>query len=216
MKKMIPVFAVILMFAACKKSELPAPVTDNSSIAANLTDLDEINYAPIVIGTQKWMNKNLTTGRYRNGDLIPQVKNAAKWTELTTGAWCWYNNDSANGAVYGKLYNWYAVTDPRGLAPKGWHVPSDDEWTTLFTVLGNNAGGKMKETGTTHWLSPNTHATNRSGFTALPGGYCSGFYGNFNHIGLYGNWWSSTQSDNGYPWHYYGITLITKLSGSTI
>jgi uncharacterized protein (TIGR02145 family) len=142
-----------------------------------------------------WMRKNLDVRTYRNGDKIPHVKSKAIWDTLTTGAWCWYNNDSATGAAYGKLYNWYAVNDPRGLAPTGWHVPSDAEWDTLSTFLGGDgyAGGKMKETGTTHWWDPNADATNSSGFTALPGG-TRYYLGEFFDAGGYGYWWSSTEA----------------------
>lgn len=104
----------------------------------------------------------------------------------------------------GKLYNWYAVTDPRGLAPEGWHVPSDAEWTTLTTFLGGEyvAGGKMKEAGTAHWLAPNGGATNSSGFTGLPGGYRNS-YGTFYTIGNYGYWWSSTEPTTYDAWYRY-------------
>jgi uncharacterized protein (TIGR02145 family) len=142
------------------------------------------------------MPKNLGVSRYRNGDDIPQVTDPAAWAALTTGAWCWYENNPANGVIYGKLYNWYAVHDPRGLAPAGWHVPSDAEWTTLETCLGGSsvAGGAMKETGTIHWASPNAGATNSSGWTGLPGGFRdeSGRFGYY-LIGQDGNWWSSTE-----------------------
>jgi len=118
-------------------------------------------------------------------------------------SWCWYKNDSANGAIYGKLYNWYAVNDPRGLAPTGWHVPSDVECDTAVTHLGNNAGGKLKDTGTIEagtglWHAPNTGAFNKTGFTGLPGGNRN-IDGSFNGIGYYGYWWSSTQ-DNLFAW----------------
>jgi uncharacterized protein (TIGR02145 family) len=102
------------------------------------------------------MQSNLNVSHYRNGDVIPQVTDPTAWSSLTTGAWCYYNNDTANGTVYGKLYNWYAVNDPRGLSPQGWHVPTDAEWTNLTSCLGGEslAGGKMK--ATTLWDSPNT------------------------------------------------------------
>jgi uncharacterized protein (TIGR02145 family) len=167
-----------------------------------LTDIDGHIYPTVKICDQIWMAKNLDVARYRNGDIIPQVTDPTEWANLTTGAWCWYNNDSANGAVYGRLYNWYAVNDPRGLAPSGWHVPSDDEWNNLIICLDPNAdlscinctqseiaGGKMKDTGTTLWLS-NVGATNSSGFNGKPGGYrywldnCV-----FGSIGGYGGWW---------------------------
>jgi uncharacterized protein (TIGR02145 family) len=140
------------------------------------------------------MRENLDVLTYRNGDTIPQVTDPTEWAALTTGAWCYYNNDPANGAIYGKLYNWYAVNDARGLAPQGWHIPTDEEWTTLSTKLGGEevAGGKMKTTGTTLWTTPNTDATNSSGFAGLPGGYRFSF-GSFNDVGYFGNWWSATE-----------------------
>jgi uncharacterized protein (TIGR02145 family) len=155
----------------------------------------------VVIGTQNWMEKNLDVMTYRNGDVIPQVTDATEWAGLTTGAWCWYNNDPLNGAIYGKLYNWYAVTDPRGLAPQGWHIATDAEWTTLGTLLGGNsvAGGKMKTTGTTRWTSPNTSATNESGFAGLPGGFRY-YSGTFYDVGGYGYWWSATQNNSALAW----------------
>jgi uncharacterized protein (TIGR02145 family) len=151
----------------------------------------------IVIGTQQWMRENLDVMTYRNGDVIPQVTDATVWVGLTTGAWCWYSNSADNGAIYGKLYNWYAVNDPRGLAPQGWHIPTDAEWTTLGSLLDGNAaaGGKMKTTGTTRWTTPNTSATNESGFAGLPGGYRGLSGGSFN-VGNNVMWWSATQASS--------------------
>ena len=148
----------------------------------------------VTICNQIWSTKNLDVSTYRNGDAIPQVTDPTAWANLTTGAWCYYNNDAANGPIYGKLYNWYAVNDVRGLAPTGYHVPSDAEWTTLETCLGGSsvAGGAMKEAGLMHWLSPNTGATNSSGFAGLPGGLRS-LSGTFYGIGSNGYWWSSTE-----------------------
>jgi len=158
----------------------------------------------IVIGTQQWMRENLDVLTYRNGDIIPQVTDAIAWAALTTGAWCYYNNDVANGAIYGKLYNWYAVNDSRGLAPAGWHIPTDAEWTTLSTLLGGEsvAGDKMKTTGTTRWTTPNAGATNESGFAGLPGG---GRYsaGTFSSVGSLGYWWSATESNSTDAWSRY-------------
>jgi uncharacterized protein (TIGR02145 family) len=155
------------------------------------TSSDAAFLPTIVIGTQQWMRKNLDVVTYRNGDVIPQVTDGTAWSALTTGAWCYYNNDVANGAIYGKLYNWYAVNDTRGLAPTGWHVPTDTEWTTLTTTLGGLtvAGGKMKSVGTTGWNSANTSTTNESGFAALGGGYRDRTF--YYSIGHYGTWWSS-------------------------
>lgn len=167
----------------------------------------------IVIGTQQWMRENLDVLTYRNGDIIPQVTDVNAWVVLTTGAWCYYNNDVTNGAIYGKLYNWYAVNDSRGLAPTGWHVPNNAEWTTLSTTLGGDAGsgGKMKTTGTSLWGSPNGGATNESGFAGLPGGYRYGGNGTFTNVGNFGFWWSSTAYDTYFAmsrnlFYYYGST----------
>ena len=155
----------------------------------------------VTICNQVWMTKNLDVSTYRNGDAIPQVTDSTTWANLTTGAWCYYNNDATNGPIYGKLYNYYAVHDPRGLAPIGYHVPSYNEWDSLENCLtngwGGSAGGKLKETGLDHWLSPNFGATNSSGFTALPGG-CMCQNGNtwaFGGGGGYqGYWWATTNS----------------------
>ncbi len=160
----------------------------------------------VVIGTQTWTCQNLDVTTYRNGDPIPEVTDPTAWNNLTTGAWCYYNNDSSNNAVYGKLYNWYAVNDPRGLAPTGYHIPTDSEWTVLTDYLGglSVAGGKMKEVGTTHWSSPNNGATNSSCFTGLPGGYRD-YDGTFYYFGISGYWLSSTDlSLASGPW-YRGI-----------
>jgi uncharacterized protein (TIGR02145 family) len=155
----------------------------------------------IVIGTQQWMEKNLDVVTYRNGDVIPQVTNATAWAALTTGAWCYYNNDVANGAIYGKLYNWYAVNDTRGLAPTGWHVPNDAEWTILTDKLGGAsvAGGKMKSVGTTRWTTPNTSATNESGFTGLSGGSRDSNGVNYD-VNREGFWWSSSEGGTTYAY----------------
>lgn len=150
------------------------------------------NNESVKIGNQIWMLKNLNVDHYRNGDPIPEVTDATAWKNLTTGAWCYNNNDPNLGVLYGKLYNWYAVNDIRGLAPEGWHVASDAEWTSLVNYLGGGsiAGGKLKETGTNHWHTPNTGATNESGFTALPGGYRDA-NGSFNNVSDSGLWWTS-------------------------
>ncbi len=155
----------------------------------------------IQIGTQKWMSSNLDVAFYRNGDPIPQVTDLNTWKNLTTGAWCYYNNDPLQGNKYGKLYNWYAVNDPRGLAPQGWHIPSDAEWATLENTLGGSsvAGGKMKEPGTFNWIAPNTGADNSSDFAGLPGGNRY-FDGTFRDVGTEGYWWSTTVFYGEYAW----------------
>lgn len=171
-------------------------------LSQTTTSTAQVATPVLTICCQSWMTTNLDVDRYRNGDPIPHVTDPAAWAVLTTGAYCYYNNDSATYAAdYGKLYNWYAVNDPRGLAPEGWHVPTHFEWTTLTDCLGglSVAGGLMKETGTTHWLSPNTDATNFSGFTGLPGGSRNGV-GTFGSFGYYGGWWSSTEYSSVNAW----------------
>ena len=185
-----------------------------SQLQAQISALQNAIVAPlpsITIGTQIWSSTNLDVTTYRDGTPIPQVSDPTEWANLTTGAWCYYNNDPANGAIYGKLYNWYAVagihdnnpnTPNKILAPQGWHVSSYAEWDILVNYLDpiafggatspNIAGGKMKETGFMHWSSPNTGATNSSGFTGLPGGLRYGD-GTFYTIGLQGNWWMSSE-----------------------
>ena len=155
----------------------------------------------VQIGNQTWTLKNLAIATYPNGDPVREVQDNTAWFNLKTGAWCYYANNTANGIIYGKLYNWYAVNDPRGLAPIGFHIPSDAEWTNLTTYLGGEpiAGGKMKEAGTSHWLSPNTGATNSSGFAGLPGGLRDGHV-NFHEIGAFGGWWSSLGNSQGDAW----------------
>jgi uncharacterized protein (TIGR02145 family) len=178
-----------------------------TTLSTTVTDIDGNAYSLVTICSQVWTKTNLNVTHYRNGDVIPQVTDATQWATLTTGAWCYYNNDSANGAIYGKLYNWYAVHDTRGLAPVGFHIPTDSEWTTLTTCLGGEivAGGKMKETGTNHWISPNTNATNSSGFACLPGGYRSNFTMLPNSKGYQAWFWSSSEYDNTNAWFRYII-----------
>ncbi len=165
-------------------------------------DIDGTVYTSIVINGQEWMQQNLAVSKYRNGDPILTGLDNATWSSTSSGAYAIYSNDAVNNTIYGKLYNWYAVNDSRGLCPIGWHVPSDAEWTTLETSLGGSAvaGGKMKLT--TGWNTPNTSATNSSGFTGLPGGYL-GTNGTYGSIGLYGYWWSSSEFDS------YGAWFLT-------
>lgn len=163
-----------------------------------ITDVDGNVYTFVTIGTQVWMDKNLKTTKYRNKDTIPNVTSNTDWPNASIGAYCNYNNDTNNASTYGRLYNWYAVTDTYGICPVGWHVPSDAEWNQLTNYLGGNdvAGGKMKETDTTHWASPNTGANNSSGFTGLPGGlrdYSSGLFYVIEQAGI---WWPTSADNN--------------------
>ena len=168
----------------------------------------------VAIGNQIWMAKNLNISRYRNGDVIPQVQNASQWSTINYGAWCYYENNSANGPIYGKLYNLAAIKDPRELAPIGWHIPNDDEWTTLFLTLGGfSSGGQLKSTN--WWEAPNTGATNSSFFAALPGGKRDGDAGAFLAIGQQGNWWSSSTTFAGDGRYYRLFYNLSDIGGGS-
>ena len=160
------------------------------------------NDAPTVtIGSQVWLGKNLNVDHFANGDPIPEAKTADEWKsagENKQPAWCYYNNDPANGRTYGKLYNWYAVNDPRGLAPRGWHIPSDEEWTATTTYLGGEATAGLSMKSTSGW-NENGNGNNNSGIAGLPGGY-RGPNGAFNDLGEDGSWWSSSEYNTGNAW----------------
>jgi uncharacterized protein (TIGR02145 family) len=165
-------------------------------------------------GYQIWMDKNLDIDRFKNGDIIPMAKTAEEWqsaAERKQPAWCYYNDDEAKGEIYGKLYNWYAVNDLRGVCPEGWHIASDNEWMLLTNYLGGikKAGGKLKATKTNYWQAPNVGATNISGFSALPGGYRD-FDGSFYLRGYQGFFWSHTKNNSEYAW---GRTIFNNNAG---
>jgi uncharacterized protein (TIGR02145 family) len=170
----------------------------------SMTDQQGNVYKTIIIGTQEWMAENLKTSIYRNGESIVTNLTDSEWQNTINtqiGAWAFYNNDSQYDCPYGKLYNWYSVTDPRNVCPTGWHVPTDGEWATLKNYLGEDsiAGGKMKSTGFQYWMSPNQEAANESGFSGLPGG--NRFYlGTYIAIGVAGYWWSSSEADTSSAW----------------
>lgn len=182
----------------------------------SMTDQDGNNYRTVKIGDQTWMAENLKVVNYRDGSPIPNVTDRDAWYNLTTGACCYYQNDTLNRAVYGALYNWYAVDDPRKICPEGWHMPSDVEWTSLEVSLGGSqtAGMDIKEVGLTHWISPNMGATNLTGFSALPAGSRC-FYVNDNFLGLkyYCMWWTSTphHSFTESAWYRTLITFESSL-----
>jgi len=198
---------VAIVFSSCSKDDDDASSGSSAVFSSGvtygtMTDQDGNVYKTVAIGTQTWMAENLRTTKYNDGTAIPNVTSASEWEGLTTGAYCNYNNTTSNDtiATYGRLYNWYAVNTGK-LCPTGWHVPTDAEWSTLTNYLGGEdaAGGKLKETGTTHWLSPNTGATNETGFTALPGGIHDRL-GSFYHVGYYGYWWSATENGVASAW----------------
>ena len=176
-----------------------------SGYGSNITDVEGNSYKTVYIGTQQWMGENLKTSKYSDGTTIPNITDNTQWINNTTGAWAYYNNDVANNAKYGKLYNWYAVSKTtngnKNVCPTGWHLPTDAEWTILTDYLGGTsvAGGKMKEVGTTNWTSPNTSATNESLFTGIPGGYRLR-KGNYEYIGANCYWWGSTESNTTDAW----------------
>ncbi|NBU47977.1 MAG: hypothetical protein EBS34_11180 [Flavobacteriales bacterium] len=168
-------------------------------------------YKTVVIGNQTWMAENLNVDRFRNGDVIPEAKSMREWKKADKEgrpSWCYYKNKTENGIKYGKLYNWYAVSDSRNVCPIGWYVPSDAEWTQMTDLLGGEsiAGGKMKSTSLL-WSTPNTGATNLSGLSLLPGGarYSNGF----GYLGTFGDWWSTTEYD-------FGTSIDRNLSYVTV
>lgn len=181
-------------------------------------DVDGNAYKTVRIGNQVWMAENLRVTHYRNGDSIPNIPSSSEWTSQSAGACCDYGNSPANIITYGKLYNWYSVDDARGLAPAGWHVPTDADWITLSLSLGGDdvSGGKMKEPGLIHWLSSNIDATNSSGLTSLPGGIRNAL-GDFSLMGSYCYWWTSTQRDAIAAWNRHignGLGSIFRSSYS--
>jgi uncharacterized protein (TIGR02145 family) len=200
-------FPLMLMFVALTAG---CEIKDENNLSyGTVKDIDGYVYKTIVIGTQTWMAENLKTTRYSNGDPIENVKDDEAWDTLITGAYCTYNDDAYGlKDTYGALYNWFAVNDSRNIAPIGWHVPTDAEWTTLTTYLGgeNVAGGKLKERGTYNWNSPNVGADNSSGFSALPGGGLFGDDETAQIAGGYGNWWSSSEIDVNDAW-YISLTF---------
>jgi len=166
-------------------------------------DIDGNVYETIQIGEQLWMAENLKVTHYNNGEEIPNITNNGVWGYLSTGAYGDYDNNPTNSETYGRLYNWYAVDDSRGLCMDGWHVPSDDEYNILTDYLGGEsiAGGKMKEAGFEHWNNPNAGATNESGFTGLPAGYRDYYNGYYSGMGYNGYFWSSSEDFGFDAWY---------------
>lgn len=203
-KTSLLITSMVIVFSSCTKDEVSTYNPTNGKSTAvfkpgvnygSMTDQDGNVYKTVTIGNQIWMAENLRTTRYNDGSLIPNVTKNSGWTVLTTGAYCNYNNTGSLDtiATYGRLYNWYAVNTGK-LAPKGWHVPTYEEWTQLTDYVGDD-GGKLKETDTLHWNSPNPDVTNETGFTALPGG-ARNFTGEFSSIGQYGYWWTASGDVN--------------------
>ena len=215
MKKFILLIALFILFLTGANAQDTLFIYDSGSLILKraVADIDSITfyrsdentirdidgniYTMVQIGQQTWLTENLRTSRYNDGTAIQLVTDDAEWGNLTSGAYTWYDNDSASYELpYGKLYNWYAVNTEK-LCPEGWHVAAENEWIALRDYLGGSsvAGGKLKATGTIEnndglWDAPNTGATNETGFSGLPGGRRYGA-GNFEQMGIRGSWWSS-------------------------
>jgi len=173
-----------------------------------------INPNAVTIGTQEWAIANLNVSTFRNGDSIPEAKTFKEWVaagDAGKPAWCYYNNDPVIGKKYGKLYNWFAVNDPRGLAPEGWVIPSDEDWARLTFQLGGLQSAGIKIKSTTGWNDGN-NGTNDSGFNAFPAGYRVE-NGAFMNIGNTASWWSSTETKTISAFDRY-VALEGKFTGS--
>lgn len=218
--KILLIASSLMIYSCGEKKQTDTFTDDEEKKTSTITDIDGNAYNIVQIGDQWWMAENLRVTKYRNGDAIPTGLSNTDWRNTSSGAYAIYPHSEIEGldsnekvvAAYGKLYNWYAVDDLRGLCPEGWNVPSDEEWTMLTDYLdglANNKLCKMKSTRTEpdlhpRWDSPNTGATNESGFSGLPGGYRrlgrhSGVY--FAGIGEFGMWWSSTEYPIDHAWN---------------
>jgi uncharacterized protein (TIGR02145 family) len=204
--------------------DIPESDNDLTFDFISCTDGDNNNYPVIEIGTQLWMEENLKTTRYNDGTNIPLVTDDSSWPQLTSPGYCWFNNNETYKPIYGALYNYYVIdrtsNGNKSVCPTGWHVPTDEQWTTLTSYLGGDdvAGNKLKESGTAHWSRPNSGATNESGFTALPGGYRAtailNEYGEFMVITTGGCWWSSAEYETSSSWNrglHVGISGVARL-----
>ena len=190
-----------------------------------VTDIEGNAYNVIAIGTQVWMKENLRATRYNDNTAIQNVADSMIWSVLSTAAYCDWGNAPESSAVYGVLYNWYVVDDPKGICPTGWHVPSDEEWSVLADYLGGDsiAGSHLKEKGNEHWVFQNFGADNSSGFTALPSGHRH-IFGSFSTLGYFGFWWSSTGADSAKAWDRFvsyndsaiGRSLVENINGFCI
>jgi uncharacterized protein (TIGR02145 family) len=213
---MLIIFAAIIKLGSLSSCSLKneegqeATLTDEENLIYEnsdpLTDIDENIYNTVKIGEQVWMTKNLNTSRFRNGDEIPEAKNYFEWRDASfwnkTPAWCYFDFNPKNGEIVGKLYNWYAITDQRGLAPEGFHIPSHEEWTILTDYIGIDYKTKLKSKS--GWKKDQA-GTDISGFSGLP----SGFYGSVGGINDFYDrwetavWWSTTRHDE----HFYAFGL---------
>jgi uncharacterized protein (TIGR02145 family) len=202
MKRVFIILTVsYLIISSCDKDD-EENITDCSTLTTEestgtITDIDGNVYNIVTIGTQVWMAENLIVSHYSNGEPILNVEDDKQWKNLTTGAYCNFDNNVTNSTVYGRLYNWYAAGDSRNICPECWHVPTIEEWTILIHFLGGDsiAGGKLKENNTTLWKCPNTGATNVSGFSALPGSFRE-IDGSFGYLHRNATFWTSTEKNS--------------------
>jgi uncharacterized protein (TIGR02145 family) len=195
------VLVFILAFSCKKEDDKTKDILFNDKLTyGSVSDIDGNLYKTIIIGTQTWMAENLKVTHYRNNNPIPNISITEIWDTLSRGAYCDFDSTQSNSAIYGKIYNYYTITDTRNLCPDQWHVATAEEWITLIEYLGgsNIAGGKLKESSFLHWFSPNTGADNSSGFTALPVGIFNS--GTFNSFGIHACWWIAKESDSQYAW----------------
>ncbi|MFM7106891.1 MAG: fibrobacter succinogenes major paralogous domain-containing protein, partial [Flavobacteriales bacterium] len=224
--------AQLTSFHSCDTSNVHNPEIPYGT----MTDQEGNSYRTVVIGGREWMAENLNTSIYRNGDAIPNVVSSTQWAALTSGAYCYYQDDPANACPYGKLYNWFTCVDERGLCPTGWHVPSDDEWSIMINYLdptadgGNNSNNEvgiaMKSAGTieggdgywyTYASDPSVEGTNSRGFSGLPGGFRS-TNGDYYNMGSNGGWWSCTQLVSDDAWSrnlYYDYAYVYRGNSDT-
>jgi uncharacterized protein (TIGR02145 family) len=180
-KSIIPILGIFLIISSCARN---------------------VNPEPVKIGSQEWAAKNLDVSTFRNGDPIQEAKTNEEWVKAAKNgspAWCYYGNKQENGNKYGKLYNWFAVADPRGLAPAGWHVPSDTEWVQMISFLGGEKAAAIKLKSTEGWEDIG-NGLNTSGFWGLPGGWRSS-EGEFKGKENNGSWWSSTPCSDSNAWY---------------
>jgi uncharacterized protein (TIGR02145 family) len=205
--------------AASEKAQLSVALKEkNDSLQIVLVKLEKlkppVKIAPgnVAIGTQVWTIKNLDVVTFRNGDAIPEAKTNKEWEAAGNKkqpAWCYYENDAKNGVKYGKLYNWYAVNDARGLAPAGYHIPTDKEWTKLSDYLGGEEAVGKKMKNSSGWNDAG-NGNNSSGFSGLPGGFRN-YNGDFLDVGKYGEWWSASEDDESDAWYRELISIYSRI-----
>ena len=218
---LIAVFAILI--SSCNDDESKPDVIDESVVNFNpditygtTTDQDGNVYKTVTIGTQTWMAENLRTTKYRNGELIQEIQDSTEWVKSTlkTGAYCNYMNTTNQNDIkmYGRLYNWYAASDTKNLAPEGWHVADTLDWNVLIQHLESKtiAGGKLKETGLAHWKITNSGATNETGFTALPAGYRKSTGGSFSGMGNSSVFWTKAKKNTT---EAFGYNILNEGSG---